>query len=58
MIPSSGIRAQKELKVVLCVREIVNTMPPRRRVEPPVAKHVVERKMREMCATLEAMEVA
>jgi hypothetical protein len=43
VISSSGIR-------------YINTMPPRRRAEPPVANRVVEREMRELHARLDAME--
>jgi hypothetical protein len=34
----------------------VNTMPPRRRVDPPVANRAMEREMRELCVRLDAME--
>jgi hypothetical protein len=34
----------------------VNTMPSRRRGEPPLANRVVEREMRELCARLDMME--
>jgi hypothetical protein len=34
----------------------INTMPPRRRVEPPVENRAMEREMRELCARLDAME--
>jgi hypothetical protein len=31
-------------------------MPPRRRVDPPVANRAMEREMRELCVRLDAME--
>jgi hypothetical protein len=34
----------------------VSTMPPRRRVDPPVANRAMEREMRELRARLDAME--
>jgi hypothetical protein len=40
------------------VQETVNTMPLRRRGEPPLANHVVEREMRELRARIEVMEAA
>jgi hypothetical protein len=36
----------------------VSTMPPRRHVEPPVTNKAMERDMRELCARMDAMEIA
>jgi putative transposon-encoded protein len=36
----------------------VNTMPPRRHVETPVANRAMEREMRELCVSFDAMETA
>jgi hypothetical protein len=54
-----GIKSYQSLEkfeVVLCVLEIVEIMPLRIRVDPPMENHVVGREMREICARLEAME--
>jgi hypothetical protein len=39
------IKEEKELEATLCVSEIVDTMPLRRRVEQPLANQDVEREM-------------
>jgi hypothetical protein len=36
----------------------ISTMPPRRRVEPPIANRAMEREIRELGARLDAMEIA
>jgi hypothetical protein len=43
LISSSGIR-------------YISTMPPRKHVEPPIENRAMEREMRELCASLDAME--
>ena len=46
----------KKFEVVLCVLEIVEIMPPRIHVDPPMENRVVGREMREIHARLEKME--
>jgi hypothetical protein len=52
----SGIKESSELTFVRRGIRSINTMSPRRRVDPPIVNRAIEREMRELCVRLDAME--